>query len=355
MKITFNNNNSAFSIALRKKVEGYFSTGEYKLTGNKKLYIKTAILLSLAVSTYLILLLASPGIFISIALCALLGLNLAAIGFNVMHDGAHGSYSTKKWVNEIMAYTLNLMGGCTYFWKQKHNISHHNFTNIEGHDDDIDIKPWIRTNANQPRHWFHRYQHIYSMFLYTLSYISWVAGKDFKRYITGKIGDFQMKKMNFKEHVIFWVSKIVYFSIFIAIPIAVLGLLKTVIGYLVLSFVCGIVLSVVFQLAHVVEPLGFPLPSGDNNKINNDWTIHQLATTANFSTRNKIISWYVGGLNFQVEHHLFPRISHVHYPAISKLVKEVCAQFNVQYMEYPTLTQAIRSHIAHLRHVGMQP
>ena len=357
MKLTFSNKNRKFTGTLKQRTDEYFSSKNLHSTGNKKLYIKTAILLMLAVSTYLVLILSAIPVWLSLTLCILLGFNLAAIGFNVMHDGAHGSYSSKKWVNEIMAYSLNLMGGCTYLWRVKHNINHHTFTNIDEHDEDIDIRPLMRTHESQKKRWFHKYQHIYWVLLYGLSYVSFVYGKNFKEYFSGKIAGGNMKKMNLKEHFIFWISKITYFCIFIIIPILTLGLAKALIGYIILSWVCGFVLGIIFQLAHVVEDCDFPIPTQGikegSKKINEEWTIHQLATTANFSTKSKIISWFVGGLNFQVEHHLFPRVSHIHYPELSKIVKEVCLQFNIRYNEYPTLLSAVRSHVRYLKVVGI--
>ncbi|TND08656.1 MAG: linoleoyl-CoA desaturase [Bacteroidetes bacterium] len=352
--VSFGNNNAAFSTALKKKVDEYFSANGVKFTGNKKLYWKTAILMCSAAALYAWLVFLTPAWWLSIPGCLLLGFNMAAIGFNVMHDGAHGSFSQRKWVNEMMAYSLNLLGGCSYLWKAKHNVNHHNFTNIEGHDDDIDIKPWIRTNTNQPRRWYHRYQHIYWVVLYGFTYLIWVFSKDFDKYFRGKIGETKIKKMNVKEHIVFWASKLVYGFVFIALPIWQVGFLDTLFGYLLAAGMCGFVLAVVFQLAHVVEEASFPVPDDKTNKVKEDWTVHQLATTANFSTRSKFISWFVGGLNFQVEHHLFPRISHVHYPAISKVVKDVCSQFNVRYIEYPTFFSALKSHVLYLKTIGAQ-
>jgi len=323
-----------------------------KFTGNRKLFLKTAILFLIAVFSYTLLLFCPLPVWIAVLLCLLFGLNLAAIGFNIMHDGAHGSYSPKRWVNDLMAYSLNLMGGSSYLWKQKHNVNHHSFTNIDGHDDDIDIQPWIRTSTNQPLNWYHRYQHIYWAVLYSLTYLTWVFNKDFGKYFSGKIASTRFKKMNTREHLIFWASKIIYLFIFLIFPIIKLGLLKTIIGFLLASFICGWAISIIFQMAHLVEDSSFPLPEANTQKMEEDWTVHQLESTANFSTRSKIISWFSGGLNFQIEHHLFPRISHVHYPAISKLVKETCLQYNVRYMEYPTFMSALRSHVAYLKTVG---
>ncbi|HLG04279.1 MAG TPA: fatty acid desaturase [Bacteroidia bacterium] len=350
-KISFSNRQADFTIALKKSVEEYFASRKLTTTGNWKLYSKTIVLLTSAVATYLLLLMvAMPG-WLSLVLCVLFGFNLAAIGFNVMHDGAHGSYSRKGWVNEMMGYTLNLMGGNVLLWKTKHNMIHHSFTNIEGVDDDIDIRPFIRTNVNQPHKWFHRAQHIYFPLLYSLTHFWWIYQRDFLKYFSGKISGMKIKKLTISEHFIFWISKLVYFFIFLALPLMALGP-QALIGYTLATVVSGITISIVFQLAHVVEHADFPVPDANSNKIEESWTIHQLNTTANFSTSSRIITWFTGGLNFQVEHHLFPRISHVHYPALQKMVKSLCRQYNVQYIEYPTMFRAIRSHVSYLREVG---
>lgn len=350
--ISFSNNNTQFTAELKKKVEDYFSNNQIKSTGSWRLYHKTLLLCAFALTIYLILIFASAPVWVNILLCAVLGFNFAAIGFNVMHDGAHGSYSSKKWVNEMMSYSLNVLGGSSFLWKVKHNVMHHAYTNIEGHDDDIDIKPLIRTNIHQPRHWYHRYQHIYSFILYTTTYFVWIAIRDFTKYFSGKVSDRKFAKMKTREHFGFWISKIVYALVFIVVPIAVVGWAHALIGYLIICAVCGLVLSIVFQLAHVVEDSDFPMPDEKTNKIEQSWFIHQLSTTANFATKSKIVSWFVGGLNFQVEHHLFPKISHIHYPAINKLVKELCAKHHVKYIEYPTVFKALQAHVSHLRIVG---
>ena len=351
-KITFENNVGPFTDALKKRINNYFENRQIDLTGNRHLFLKTIILITALFTNYIILVFFTPPIWIALILCAIMGLNFAAIGFNVMHDGAHGSYSSKKGLNEVMAYSLNLMGGSSYIWKIKHNLIHHSFTNVEGMDDDIDIKPFMRVHEDQPRYWFHRFQHIYWVLLYGMAYFLWVFWQDFEKYFTGKIGDSKMRKMNIWEHIVFWGSKLVYVSIFILIPIFQVGLAETVIGYGIMIFVCGFFISVVFQLAHVIQETSFPKPDEETSKIHNEWAVHQLETTANFSTKSKFVSWLVGGLNFQVEHHLFPRISHVHYPAISELVRQTCREFNVTYLEHPTVASAVRSHVRYLHIMG---
>ena len=355
-KATFNNKDSHFFEALKQKIDAYFSNNKIKQSGNYKLYTKAALLLTTLVAIYVTLVFFTPSSgMLGILLCALMGVNFAAIGFNIMHDGAHGSFSTKPWVNQMMSHSLEMMGGSSYMWKVKHNLNHHTFTNIEGMDDDIDIKPFIRVSEDQPKHWYHRFQHIYSFVLYALTYFFWIFWLDFKKYFSGKVGEMKFNKMSTYDNILFWVSKLVYLFVFVIFPIYNVGLLDTVIGYSVVLVVTGIIISVVFQLAHVVEGATFVAGKEDSKtlKVDTEWAVHQLNTTANFATKNKFVSWFVGGLNYQVEHHLFPKISHIHYPEISKLVKETCQQFNVNYMEFPTVMSAVKAHVNHLKHIGV--
>ncbi len=209
------------------------------------------------------------------------------------YDGAHGSFSTKSWVNDLMGYSLNAMGGSSYIWKIKHNINHHSFTNIEGMDDDIDIKPWMRVHEDQKKYWFHRFQHIYWVILYGLTYLLWIYFQDFKKYFSGKVADIPFRKMNVKEHIIFWASKLAYIGIFLVLPIFMTGVVKTLIAYLLISVVCGFVIAIVFQLAHVVEDAQFEAPETANHKVEAEWAVHQVQTTANFATKSKIVSLFI--------------------------------------------------------------
>ena len=350
--ISFKTQHSEFAIALREEVNQYFKANNIRKTGNWRLYSKTIILFSIFAACYGLLVFAHLHWAINIGLCVVLGFDLSAIGFNVMHDGSHGSYSRKKWVNQLMAFSLNLMGGNAYLWNQKHNVIHHNFTNIEGYDDDIDIRPLIRTNDNQPKKWIHKYQHVYFIFLYALTSIWWVYVRDFIKYFSGRIANHEYKKMEVNDHLIFWTSKLIYFAIFLVLPMSFAGVIPTIVGYLVTFAVQGVILSVIFQMAHVVEDATFHTLEPDNMKIDNTVVLHQLATTANFSTRSRVMHWFTGGLNFQIEHHLFPKISHIHYGKISKIVKDLCKKYNVKYNEYPTLFHAFKSHVLHLKMVG---
>lgn len=351
-KTSFNSTNKPFASTLRTRVNDYFKSRQLSNTGNRRLYIKSILLISIAVGLYTVLLSLSMPVWLSFLLCIVLGITFAAIGFNIMHEGGHQCFSRRAWINNISAYTLNMLGGTIYFWKQKHNISHHTYTNIDGLDHDIDIK-FMRTHAEQPRRWFHRFQFTYWFVLYGISYIAWVLFQDFEKYFSGKMGpQAAQKTMPLREHLIFWGTKIGYALVYFVIPIIAVGWLPALVGWLIAGISCGFCLAVVFQLAHVVESTQFPVADAESGKIEQEWMVHQLSTTANFATGSRTVSWLLGGLNFQVEHHLFPRISHVHYPAINKLVKATCKEFGVTYLEHRTMGHAFVSHLRHIYRLG---
>jgi linoleoyl-CoA desaturase len=352
-KVTFNNKNNVFYETLNTSVKNYFSEKQLKQTGNVKLYIKALTLIPSAIILYIWLVFYTPTAWVALPLCGLLGFVLASIGFNVMHDACHGSYSSKKWVNNILGLTLNAMGGNAFIWKQKHNIVHHTYTNIDGIDDDIAKAPVIRQCESQVKVKAHRYQHIYSVIVYALSSVLWVFLMDLTKYFSQKIHNTALQNMDRKEHLVFWFSKAMYLIFYVGIPIYYVGFLPFLAGFFMMHAVMGLTLAIVFQLAHVVEDTEFLVTDGDKDmKVEEAWAIHQVKTTANFATHNKIISWFVGGLNFQIEHHLFPRVSHVHYPELSKIVKSTCEKYGVKYTDYPTMTQAVMSHFRFMKQLG---
>lgn len=342
----------SFHAELKKRINDYFQSTGQSLSGNKKLYTKAIILVISFLFLYIHLVFFTPGILFSILECVLLGIVVAGIGFNIMHDGAHGSFSKYKWMNHAAAFSLNVLGGSSFMWNVKHNIIHHAYTNIDGVDDDIDIQPWLRMSSTQPKLVMHRYQHIYFWFLYSLLYVLWVFVLDFQKYFKRKVGGMPLKKMSLTDHIIFWSFKLFYFFVFVALPVYTTGLVSWIIGFAIFTLVAGFVLSIVFQLAHTVEHTHFPMPQEATGKMEDEWAIHQLKTTANFAPKNKFISWLVGGLNFQIEHHLFPKISHVHYSRIRKIVKQACAEYGVPYIEYPKMSHAVVSHVSFLKQMG---
>ncbi len=348
----FANLPQSFHAELKKRINDYFTTTGTKPTGNYKLYIKAIVLVTAFIVVYTHLIFFTPSGWFALGESGLLGLIMAAIGFNIMHDGSHGSFSTSPVLNKAAAVTLGFLGGSPFMWNVKHNIVHHAFTNIDGVDDDLDARPFLRMTTGQKKYKMHKYQHLYFWFFYALLHFYWSFGSDYRKYFSKKIGQMPLKKMEMSDHISFWFFKFVHYGLFLAIPIIKLGFVNWLLGFLVFTSLAGFTLSIVFQLAHTVEHTHFPVPDVETGRIEDEWALHQLKTTANFATDNKLISWLVGGLNFQVEHHLFPKISHVHYPAISKIIKQACQEYGITYIEYPKMRLAVASHVSFLKQMG---
>jgi linoleoyl-CoA desaturase len=354
-KVTYNNRNAVFFPSLKKSVDRYFEQSGLKKTGNFQLYIKSVIFILAAIGLYTSLLFIKLPIFVGVGASVLLGFVSACIGFNVMHDANHSSYSSKKWVNNTLGLTLNALGGNSFIWKQKHNIIHHTYTNIDGVDDDIAKSPFIRMCSSQQWVPAHRVQHLYTPLLYAASSVIWVLYQDFEKYYKRKICNTALTKMKTEDHILFWSSKVLYILFYLVIPITIIGWKLWLLYFLCLHIGLGFTLSIVFQLAHVVEDTVFEFAQGNEMQLENEWAVHQVKTTANFSANNKIISWFVGGLNYQIEHHLFPRISHIHYPALSRIVKKECQAFQIPYNSMPTMSAAIASHFRFIKLMGRKP
>ena len=348
----FSNSSQSFHTELKKRISNYFEEVGKSQTGNYSLFIKAVILMVSFAFIYIHLVFFTPNAFWAIVESVLLGGLTAAIGFNVMHDGAHGSFSKYKWVNSVAAFSLNILGGNSFMWNMKHNVVHHAYTNVDGIDDDIDIQPWMRMSETQKKYRLHKYQHLYFWVLYSVLYIFWIFVLDYQKYFKSKVGTMPLKKMKLSDHLVFWGFKLFHAFLFIGLPIYMLGFTDWLISFTIFTCVAGFVLSMVFQLAHTVEHTAFPVADVQTNKMEDEWAVHQIKTTANFATNNPVVSWLVGGLNFQIEHHLFPKISHVHYPAISKIIKQACQEYGLVYIEYPRVRYAVASHVAFLRQMG---
>ncbi|BCY27432.1 fatty acid desaturase [Flavobacterium okayamense] len=349
--------NANFFRTLNKRVNEYFKENNIKKTGNWKLHLKTIVMFSLFLAPYFFLVAMDMPFWVYLLLNVVIGIGMAGVGMNVMHDGNHGSYSEKNWINKIMGGSIYILAGNVYNWQVQHNVLHHTYTNIHGHDEDLDAGKIIRFTQQAKWHRFHKFQHYYSVFLYGLLTFNWAITTDFlqmKRYLKRKLSYGEFKKPSIRWTTLI-ITKVIYFSVWLVIPM-ILGITwwKVLLGFIVMHYTAGLILSIVFQLAHVVEETHTPEPN-EVGEMENTWAIHQLFTTANFAPKNWLMNWYTGGLNHQIEHHIFPNISHIHYGKIAKIVKETAAEFDLPYYEFKTTRAAIASHFKHLRELGQKP
>jgi linoleoyl-CoA desaturase len=344
-----------FFKTLRKRVDAYFEENKLAKQGNKRLILKTILNIAIFVTPYVLVIsgvFTNPWLFLG--LWAMMGLGMAGIGLNIMHDANHGAYSSSKKINKLMGLSINMLGGNANMWKMQHNVLHHTYTNIEGADYDLHGPSVLRFSPHQKKKWIHRFQHIYAWFFYGLMTLSWVTAKDFIAAVRyKKMGLIQNRKKFVSELTQIASWKAFYYSYILVIPILILPVspFLILIGFVILHFVTGFIFGMIFQTAHVMPTSDFPLPNKDG-MIENNWAIHQLATTSNYSPKSKLFSWFVGGLNFQIEHHLFTNISHVHYKSISKIVSKTAKEFGIPYHSQKNFIKAIWEHIKMLRYLG---
>jgi linoleoyl-CoA desaturase len=350
-----NKDQSKFFATLKERVDNYFTENKKSKHADHRMVLKTIFMLALYLVPYLLILSNNFSGGPMFLMAVIMGTGLAGIGMSVMHDANHGAYSSSPLINKLGGYTLNLIGANAFNWKIKHNILHHTYTNIKDLDEDLETDGTMRLSPYARRKYMHRYQHIYAFFIYGLVTLEWALSRDFRSIIKyTKIGLIKRGIKLIMEISFLVFSKLLYFFFVFGFPLLLLDITwwQILIGFFVLHFTAGVILASTFQLAHVVEDTFYPDPVND---IENEWAIHQLITTANFCRRNKLLSWFIGGLNFQIEHHLFPHVCHVHYREISDIVKSTVAEFNLPYNEYPNLYSAFSSHFRLIKRLGSSP
>ncbi|MCD6017394.1 MAG: acyl-CoA desaturase [Bacteroidetes bacterium] len=347
-------NKGQFTATLRKNVNDYFKEKGISTKGNSKIIIKSIVMLTGYLAPFVVMLTLPLSGWLIFPLSIIMGIGMAGIGMNVMHDAVHGSFSKQSWLNKLFGHTMYFIGGNTFNWKVQHNVMHHTYTNIEGFDEDIEPKGSLRLSKQSPLKKVHRYQYIYAFFLYCFMTLFRNVGEFFqlakynKAGVTKQQGTSPRKEM---ARLIFF--KVAYLAIIIGLPLVFSGFSWWLIltGFLVMHAIAGLFMSTVFQMAHMVETAEQPTPDTHGN-IENEWTIHELETTVNFSRKSRIFSWMIGGLNYQIEHHLFPNICHIHYPAISPIVERTALEFGLNYHTNRTFFTALGSHVRFLKTLG---
>ncbi|MBI2270907.1 MAG: acyl-CoA desaturase [Bacteroidetes bacterium] len=325
------------------------------------MWVKTIVILLLYFVPYTLMTigLAAGQPWLFFGLWFLMAWGMIGIGTSVMHDANHGTYSANKKVNSFIGYILELIGGYTVTWKIQHNQLHHTYTNIAGLDDDLDSIKLLRFSPRQPRYWFHRYQHIYVWFFYMIMTLFWMTAKDYRQVVRYKQHDLLTKHKVSLKQALFRITmyKLFYYAYIMVLPILFSGMpwYYVLYGFLLMHFTAGLFLSCIFQPSHIVEASTFELPVDTNGRrMEESWAIHEVENTTDFAPNNRILTWFVGGLNFQIEHHLFTGICHVHYPKLAPIVKIAADDFGIPYHVEPTFWQALRGHVRMLKKLGRE-
>lgn len=346
--------NEEFYKTLRSRVMQYFKDQEISRFANAAMISKSVFMILLYFVPFVVLFF-SDNSWISLLMWVLMGFGMSGIGLSIMHDANHGAYSKRPWVNKMMGALIHTLGANDINWKIQHNVLHHTYTNVTGMDEDIDIGGIMRFSPHDKRRKLHKYQHLYAWFLYGMMTLLWITVKDFKqivRYNKKNLLVTQNKSFG-KMLIVIAFSKLLYWFIALVIPLmfAPTAWYITVIGFFIMHYMAGLILSSIFQPAHVVPSSNYPMPD-DSGNIEADWAVSQLFNTANFAPKSRIFSWYVGGLNYQVEHHLFPNICHIHYRELSEILKKTTSEFNLPYNSFNTFRKALIEHSRMLYNLG---
>lgn len=343
---------AGFQRELRRRVESRIADAGIQQRDCPRMYFKVATVLAAFALFYCLLVFAAQTWWEALPLAVMLGFATAEIGFNIQHDGSHRASSDRPWVNKLMAMTLDLVGGSSYVWRWKHVVFHHMYVNVEGHDTDIDIGIFGRLSPPQPRRAVYRWQQWYLWPLYGVMAMKWHFFDDYRDVILGRMGVHRFPRPRGWDLTLFLGGKFVFLILAFGIPLLFHPFWTVAFFYVITVAVVGVVLSVVFQLAHAVEEAHFPTPQLETGRMQTAWAIHQAETTVDFAQESRLVSWLVGGLNFQIEHHLFPTLCHVNYPAIASVVAETCREFGVPYAANPSFHGAVASHFRWLRRMG---
>jgi linoleoyl-CoA desaturase len=356
-KVVFNQKQDPeFFKLVTKRVNDYFQENKTSRYANFAMTSKSAIILLLYFVPLSYLIFGDvSSLSMQYGLWAITGLGMVGIGLTIMHDANHGAYSSKKWVNDMMGGTLNLVGAYNVNWKIQHNVFHHTYTNIVGYDEDI-RKTIIRFTPKHPHKAFHRFQSFYISILYMIFPFVWILSKDFDQYFRYSKQNLyvRMGRSNRKALLEIIVIKGLYWPTTLLLPIyaSQFGYGHSVAGFFMHHFISGIILALATQPAHVGDDMQYFVSTDNDGNMENSWAVHQVKTTANFAEKSPVITWFFGGLNYQIEHHLFPTVCHVHYPEISKIVRQTCAEFHLPYKSHRTFLDALRSHYGQLHKLG---
>ncbi len=344
---------NAFQAELRRRVDGYFDRTGKSRRDCWQMYLKSAVLLASFAALYILLVFVVRTWWQAIPTAIMLGLATAGIGLGIQHDGGHRAYSDRPWINRLAAMTLDLIGGSSYLYRGRHTTFHHTYTNVAGLDTDIDVGLLGRMAPASKKLPFHRWQHYYLWPIYGFMVVQWHLISDFRDVIVGKIQAHRFPRPKGGELATFIAGKLVFFTLMIGIPVLVHPIWTVLLFYGVVAIVMGIILAVVFQIAHCVEEADFPLPREGTTEMEKAWAVHQVETTVDFARGSKLATWFLGGLNYQVEHHLFPRICHIHYPELSKVVESTCRDYGIRYAEHRTFWTGVASHYRWLRRMAL--
>jgi len=340
---------------LRQRVDHYFESNNISKHANAEMYFKTVFAVVMWLFSYGLIMsdMFSHSWIQLFAVYMMLGFVNIFIAFNIMHDATHDAYSSSRRVNNIMSYSMDFIGGNQYLFRRMHG-AHHGYVNIHGIDVTLETHGQFRFSPDEPWLPKHKWQHFYTFGLYTLAHLHWVTVKDFKWFFgEANIGNQKNIKHPRKEYISLIITKSIYYGLTCIIPMIFLSASWYVVflAWVFMHLLPGLTFALMFQVTHIYEGTTFPLPDDDGN-IDNNYALHVLETTADFGRTSRIGTWLMGGINIHVIHHIYPQICHVHYPALTEILRETCIDHGIEYNENKTFTKALVKHYKILKHLS---
>ena len=343
-----------FRKAVTERVDAYIIENKLPTRDVPAMYVKSAIVVACWLGIYLLILLGGLPLWANALLCIPFAFALAGIGINIGHDANHGACSDNPRINRLMGLAMELIGSSSFVWRQRHNV-HHTYPNISGLDEDLETGGLIRVSPHEAWKPLFRFQMWYAPLLYAFVAFDFL-GREARVFFTGRPDQYhQYSKMKASDRIIFVAGKLFFFGYTLALPMLVFPWWQVLIAFIITMCMFGLIMSAIFIPAHLVEAADFPEPVGDPLHIENEWAIHQVQTTVNYAPDSRLVSTYCGGVNYQIEHHLFPQFSHVLYPRLSPIVHKTCEEFGITYSVYPTMRSAWLGHARALREFGRKP
>ncbi len=319
---------NGFRRALNARVDAYFAATGKSRFANRGFWIEAVLLTAVMLGAYAALLSNACGAWGSLALALVYGAALLVLAMSVAHDAAHAAVTGNGRIDDaIQRAVMGLLGVDGYLWRLRHNGSHHAFPNVNGSDIDIDENPVLRLSPNHPWKPHYRYQHLYAPFAYMLTLWDSIFVNDLKYLFKRDLANMRGIAHPRREHAKFWLFKLLYLTVNLVLPLAFVALpwWQILLGYAIVNAAVSLMFVVLLVGTHFSLEVDFPAPDAAG-RLDTSWAAHALDTALNWSTKSRIAFHLTGGVNCHAAHHLYPRVNHVHYWALSCLVEDTARE-----------------------------
>jgi linoleoyl-CoA desaturase len=341
---------SSFPKVLRRRLDRFFADQRITPKADRTMWVKIAVGLAVLAGAWIALYTLRPSSWKFLVLYLLGGLAQTFLLLNIAHDSNHNAISSRPLVNKTLNYVFDLCGISSYMWRILHHRGHHSCINLHGEDDALSGRGIFRFTPYESRAPWHRFQHIYALFIYALFSLDYVLFRDFASFFFPSHDYLKRAKHPLREYTVLFAGKGFYLTYMLVLPVMVLGKSPLLVAgaFLLVHVIVGLSVTLVFQTTHTVDTTYFP---ADRSEFDNG-VYHIFATTADYATEKPLVGWLVGGLNHHIVHHLCPFVCHTHYAPLTRIVKETAEEFGVPYRQHPTMSGAVRHHLMLLKQLG---